>query len=138
MKKVLLLLALCWAALAQAATYKYMTFETTQGEKISFSVEGLIIDFLSENVLRISNNSISDGDGQAIRLEILDILTCMYFSNEPTAVDNVLNADAPVDVYSVTGTPMGTFDSMMDAAGHLTVGTYVITNGMQTQTIVVK
>lgn len=130
MKKVSLLLALCFVMVAQATTYKYLTLENMQGNIISLSVEGLTLNF-DENTLGISNNECS------IRLQITD-LASMYFSGEVTAVDNVLNTDAPIDVYSLVGTSLGKYGSMMEAAEHLKAGTYVITNGVQSQTIVVQ
>ena len=130
MKKVLLLLALCSAMLAQATTYKYLTFENTQGHKISLSVEGLTLDFC-ENIVRISNNE------HTIGLEIAD-LAYMYFSGEVTAVDNVLNTDAPIDIYTVMGVSLGGYSSLTEAIDNVLAGTYVITNGYQSQTIVVK
>lgn len=130
MKKVSLLLALCFVMVVQATTYKYLTLENMQGNIISLSVEGLTLNF-DENTLRISNNECS------IRLQITD-LASMYFSGEVTAVDNVLNTDAPIDVYSLVGASLGKYGSMMEAAEHLKAGTYVITNGVQSQTIVVQ
>jgi hypothetical protein len=64
----------------------------------------------------------------------------MQFSADKnaTGVEDVLNADTPLQFYSVTGTLMGTYTSMVDAAKCLTPGTYVISGGSQTQTVVIK
>ena len=55
-----------------------------------------------------------------------------------TALENVLDADAPVELYSVAGASLGKYGSMVEAMKHLNPGTYVMTNGSQSQTIVVK
>lgn len=64
----------------------------------------------------------------------------MQFSNENIATDleDVLNADAPMQVFSLSGTSLGVYGSLMEAAQTLNAGTYVISNGSITQTIVVK
>jgi hypothetical protein len=43
-----------------------------------------------------------------------------------------------VQVYSVIGTLMGTYNSVVDAAKCLNAGTYVMASGNQTQTVVIK
>ena len=46
--------------------------------------------------------------------------------------------DAPVDVYNVLGSLLGRYESMLVAAKSLPAGTYVISNGIQSQTIVIQ
>ena len=63
----------------------------------------------------------------------------MQFSVDKTitSVEDVLNADAPVQVYSVTGVLLGTYASLLEAGKSLQAGSYVISNGNQSQTIVI-
>ena len=76
----------------------------------------------------------SDGN---VRFALTELAT-MQFSNDPMAIDQILEADQPVQVFSLTGTLLGTFPSLLEAAGQLSAGAYVVSNGSVTQKIVVK
>ena len=71
---------------------------------------------------------------------LLTDLATMQFSIDrvATSVESILNADAPVHVYSVAGASMGTYGSMLEAAKCLNAGVYVISNGSVKQTVVIK
>ena len=70
MKKILWLLTMMVGTLtAQAGEYTYLTFETTDGAKVSVSVEGL--------TLTISGTTLTAGS----QTFILSNLSKMYFSN---------------------------------------------------------
>jgi hypothetical protein len=62
----------------------------------------------------------------------------MQFSNDPTAIENVLDGDKPLDVFTPLGLKIGRYDNLLQAAGSLPAGAYVISNGRVTQKIVVK
>lgn len=96
MKKFLLLLtALAGGATAQAEDYAYLTFETTDGEKISVPLESL--------TLSINGSTLTAGT-QTFTLENL---SKMYFSStdEATAIKEVSKADIDVatDIYDLQG-----------------------------------
>ena len=132
MKKVFLLLAVCTAMMAHANTYQYLVFTNTEGTNTAFSVNNLTLNVDGSN-LQVTN---SDGTVNVL----LTALKSMQFSENSiiSAVENVLNADAAVQVYSVSGSLLGSYASLMEAAQTLDAGTYVISNGSVTQTIVVK
>jgi hypothetical protein len=132
MKKVFLLLAVCTAMMAHASTYNFLVFTNTEGTKTVFSVANLWLN-VDGSDLQVTN-----ADGTVSIL--LTALKSMQFSEDSiiSAVENVLNADAAVQVYSVSGSLLGSYGSLMEAAQTLDAGAYVISNGSVTQTIVVK
>ena len=132
MKKVFLLLAVCLAMMTHASTYNYLVFTNTEGTNTVFSVENLWLN-VDGSELQVTN-----ADGMVSIL--LTALKSMQFSEDSiiSAVENVLNADAAVQVYSVSGSLLGSYGSLMEAAQTLDAGAYVISNGSVTQTIVVK
>lgn len=132
MKRIFLLLALFFAIALQASTYKYLTFTNTSGQIISFTVENLHLEILNDTQLHISNNDCS------LSLRLIDLSSMQFTENGTTALDNVLNADAPIQVFTLTGASLGTFKSLIHAGMSLSSGTYVISNGNVSQTIIVK
>ena len=53
-------------------------------------------------------------------------------------LDNILDANEPIEVYSILGVKIGHYNSLPQAAGVLGKGSYVITNGKNSQTIVLQ
>ena len=132
MKKVSLLFALGFEMMAYASTYNYLVFTNQNGTTTAFSVNNLTLK-VNGNELSVTNN-----DG-TVNL-VLTNLVSMQFSKDKTitSLENVINADEIVQVYSVTGASLGTYNSMVEAAKKLSVGTYILSNGKLSQTIVVK
>lgn len=132
MKKVFLLLSVCCAIFAHASTYNFLVFTSTEGTKTAFGVKNLTLNVVGDTL------QVTNAEG-TVNL-ILAGLASMQFSNENIATDleDVLNADAPMQVFSLSGTSLGVYGSLMEAAQTLNAGAYVISNGSVTQTIVVK
>ena len=129
---VMLCVVAVLAIAANAGTYKYLEFTNISGTKTVFNVANLTIQ-VSGNDLQVTN---SDG---TVDLTLLE-LASMQFSttNTPTAVDNILNADAEIHVSTIIGASLGTYSSLVEACQSLSAGIYVISNGTQSQSIVVK
>ena len=116
---------------AYASSYNYLVFTNTAGTTTAFSVNNLTLT-VNGTELQITN---ANGTVQIT----LTALKSMQFSTDgTTALENMLNADAPVQVFSISGSSIGTYTSLLDAAQNLNAGTYVITNGSASQTIIVK
>lgn len=132
MKKVFLLLAVCTTMMAHASTYNFLVFTNTEGTNTIFNVKDLTLKVEGSDLL------ITNAEGTVSML--LTAMKSMQFSEDGTvsAVENILNADTPVQVFSVSGTSLGVYSSLMEAAQTLNAGAYVISNGSVTQTIVVK
>ena len=129
---VMLCVVAVLAIAANAGTYKYLEFTNISGTKTVFDVANLTIN-VSGNDLQVTN---SDG---TVDLALVDLASMQFLTtNTPTAVDNILNADAEIHVSTITGASLGTYSSLMEAAKNLQSGTYVISNGTQSQSIVVK
>ena len=132
MKNLFLLLALSIAMLSHASTYSYLVFTNQSGTSTAFKVTNLTLK-VNGTDLQVTN------DAGTVSM-VLTELASMQFSVDQTvtSVENVLNADAPVQVYSVTGASIGTYCSMVEAAKGLNAGTYVISSGNQSLTVVIK
>ena len=131
MKKVLLLLFTLCAIAAQANTYQYLVFTNTACHTTALSVNNLTLQ-VKGNELHATNN-----DG-TVNFTLTELQTMQFSVDGTTNVENVLNADAPVEVFSLTGATIGTYTSLIDAAQQLNAGTYVISNGKTSQTIQIK
>ena len=132
MKNLFLLLALGLAMMAHADTYNYLVFTNQAGSTTAFAVNNLTLK-VNGSDLQVTN------DEGTVNLVLTELLS-MQFSIDQTAtgVEGILNADAPVQVYSVTGASIGTYCSMVEAAKSLNAGTYVISSGNQSLTVVIK
>lgn len=132
MKKVFLLLAVCTAMMTYANTYQYLVFTNTEGTNTVFNVKNLTLNVEGSDLL------ITNAEGTVSML--LTAMKSMQFSEDGTvsAVENILNSDTPVQVFSVSGTSLGVYSSLMEAAQTLKAGAYVISNGSVTQTVVIK
>ena len=133
MRKTLLTVILTLSAIfAQAGEYGYLLFTNAQGTNTFFTVNNLTMT-VSGSELQVTND-----DGTT--LFILTDLVSMQFSKEGQAegIENVLDADAPVEVFTPLGVRIGRFDNLLQAAGALDKGAYVITNGKNAQTIILQ
>ena len=133
MRKVLVLFMAVCAVIAHAATYSYLVFTNTGGTTTGFDVSNLTLT-VSGSDLQVKNNE------GTVNLVLTD-LASMQFSTSAdsiTAIANVFDADQPVQVFSISGSSLGSFGSLMEAAQQLNTGAYVISNGKKSQTIVVK
>jgi len=131
MRKIVLLLAVAWCTwAAQAGEFAYLVFTNTSGSATVLGVSNLRMS-IEGTSLQVTN------DEGTVNM-VLTELASMQFSNDPAAIDNVLNGDETVQVFSVSGMSLGTFGSMIEAAQQLNAGVYVISNGKNTQTIVLQ
>lgn len=133
MRKTLftLVFTLC-ALMVQAGEYGYLLFTNTQGTNTFFTVNNLTMA-INGSELQVTND-----DGTV--LFILTDLASMQFSKEGQAegIENVLDADAQIEVFTPLGLRLGRFDNLLQAAGALDKGAYVITNGKNAQTIILQ
>ena len=110
-----------------------MVFTNTAGTTTVMRVHSLTIT-VSGTQLQVTNADTSASF-------LLTELSNMQFSTNgdtATALSNVLNADKPVELYTLTGMRLGRFDNLIQAARTLSTGTYLVTDGTNTQKIVVK
>ena len=134
MKRNLIFFAfLVSSLLAQAGEYAFLIFVNQSGDTTKLKVENLTMS------VNASALSVTNAEGTVnLDLADLDYMQFMTADGQTSALDNVLDADAPIDVYSVLGTNVGHFDNLMQAAAALSAGVYVISNGQQSQKIVLQ
>lgn len=135
MKKYLLILfvSLMASLAVQAGEYGYLVFTSTAGVNTAMKIGNLSLS-VNGSQLQVMN---VDG---SVNFALTD-LQSMHFDvsgDFDTALDNVLNADQPLQVFTLTGTSLGTFDNLMTATQQLGKGVYVISNGGNAQTIVIQ
>ena len=125
MRKFILMILLVCAGMVQAGEYAYLVFVNQQNDTTALSV--------TDMTLRVQDNSLSVTNADGTVSFTLTDLQFMQFMTEDgqmaMRLDNVLDANAPIDVYTILGVKVGHFSSLLEAAGVLGKGSYVITNG---------
>lgn len=124
MRKLILIFLLVCAGMVQAGEYAYLVFTNTAGTQTALTVTNLTITVNGAQL------DVTNDDG-TVNFSLTE-LAAMQFRTETgdlAAVDNVLDGDAPVRVFSILGTSLGEFDNLVQAASSLTHGVYIITDG---------
>ncbi len=134
MKRSLFVIAamLC-AFFAQAADYPYLVFTNTAGTTTVMSVSSLTMT-VSGTSLQVTN---TDGTTSFT----LTGLANMQFSKDGStvsAIENVIDAGAAVEVFSMTGISLGHYNTLLEAVSATGTGAYVVKQGANTQTMVIK
>lgn len=132
-KLVLLLLAICLVNCVRAYDYPYLTFQTSDGSRMSLSATSLVMS-VGEGNLIVTNSDLS-------QIFVLSNLTKMYFSTsaETTGVNSVENeVGGEVEVFTLSGLSVGRFSGMKDAQMHLPRGIYVVKSSQGVHKIAVK
>lgn len=135
MKKIgLFLVTVFCAVMAQAADYSYLVFVNQSNDTTVLSV--------SDMTLKVNENSLTVTNAEGTVNFTLTDLQFMQFMTEDgqmaLRLDNILDANEPIDVYSILGVKVGHYSNLLEAAGVLGKGSYVITNGKNSQTIVLQ
>ena len=133
MKKILVLaVTVVCAVMAQAADYPYLVFTNTAGTTTSLSVSNM--------TLTVNGSELTVTNAEGTQAFTLTDLAAMQFSQDGsvTAIENVIDGEKAVDVYSVTGVGLGSYGSLYEAAGVLPTGAYVMRQGGKSQTVVVR
>ncbi len=134
MKRSLFILAVVLCAVtAQAADYPYLVFTNTGGTSTVLSV--------SDMTLAVSGSSLQVTNTDGTSSFTLTGLANMQFSKDGStvsAIENVIDAGAAVEVFSMTGISLGHYNTLLEAVSAAGTGAYVIKQGANTQTMVVK
>ncbi len=135
MKKIFALaVTVVCAVMAQAGEYAYLVFVNQSNDTTALSVTGMTLK-INENSLTVTN---AEG---TVNFTLTDLQFMQFMTEDgqmAQRIDNVLDANAPIDVYTILGVKVGHYNSLPQAAGVLGKGSYVITNGKNSQTIVVR
>ena len=118
----------------QAGEYAYLVFVNQNNDTTALSV--------TDMTLSVNGNSLTVTNAGGSVNFILTDLQFMQFMTEDgqlaEKLDNVLDANAPIDVYTILGVKVGHYNSLPQAAGVLGKGSYVISNGKNSQTIILQ
>jgi hypothetical protein len=113
-----------------ADDYPYLIFETTDGSRTPVEVESLTIQIVDGNLV---------ADGKTFSLTSL---SKMFFANTPDAtsgIEDLRSADSgAVEVYSLNGMSLGSYNNVSEAKQSLQRGIYVIKSGSKTFKVAVK
>lgn len=117
---------------AQAYDYGYLTIETADGTTTSLAVEQLKLTFADGQLVA------TNGDGS--QTFTLAQLAKMYFSTNGTnGISQTVSDDTQsVEVFTVGGLSLGTFDTLSAAKSTLGTGLYIIKKDNKTIKIAVK
>lgn len=134
MKKIaLFIVSVVYAFVLQAADYPYLVFTNTAGSTTLLSVSNMTLNAIGTTL------DVSNADGTT-SFTLTDLAN-MQFSKDGstvTAVENVLDADKAIEVFSLSGMRLGSYENLMKAVTTLKSGVYVISDGKNSQKVVVK
>ncbi|MBQ7210674.1 MAG: hypothetical protein IJS05_07270 [Paludibacteraceae bacterium] len=134
MKKISLFVVMVVCALvARATDYPYLVFTNTAGTTTLLSVSNMTLNAIGTTL------DVSNADGTT-SFTLTDLAN-MQFSKDGstvTALENVLDADKAVEVFSLSGMRLGSYENLMKAVTTLKSGVYVISDGKYSQKVVVK
>jgi len=135
MKKWILCLMAVVAIQVLAAdfTYKYLVVKGSDGMQTSLASEGLKLTFDDGQLLAVNDNG--------SKTFTLTDLASMHFSEtgSTTGIDKQLTADSQeLNVYTLSGMYVGTFDSMSNLKSQLQSGVYVVKQNKKSTKIIVK
>lgn len=121
MKKVFfsLIFLLFLAAFGRAESQLYLVFETTNGSKIPFNAQNLIMN-VNGTVLDVTN------DETSAKLTLSE-LTKMYFSTDISAINSpeISPKSESVEIFSLSGISLGKHSSSEEAKKALSTGVYI-------------
>ena len=135
MKKILVLVvAVVCAVMAQAADYPYLVFVNQSNDTTALSV--------TDMTLKVNDNSLTVTNAEGtVNFTLTDLQFMQFMTADgqmALRLDNILDANEPIDVYSILGVKVGHYNSLLEAAGVLGKGSYVVTNGKNSQTIILQ
>ena len=132
MRKIIIMALLVCAGMVQAGEYAYLVFTNTEGTKTALSVTDL--------TMTVNGTQLDVTNAEGTVNFTLTELASMEFSetNVVTALENVLDGDKPVQVYSINGASLGSFSSLVQAVQQLDRGAYVMVQNGKSQKLVVK
>lgn len=135
MRKIGMVLAmLVCAVMAQAGEYAYLVFVNQNNDTTALSVTDMTLK-VQENSLTVTNAA------GTVNFTLTDLQFMQFMTEDgqmALSIDNMLDTNAPIEVYTILGVKVGHFNSLLDAARVLGKGSYVISNGKKSQTIVLQ
>ncbi len=116
-----------------AYDYPYLMVETADGEVKILSVESLVLTF--------GDGKLTAVNAEGTQALVLTDLSKMYFSSTPSGIDTADTTSEErqaVDIYSINGVKMGTFESVTQAQQELGNGIYIVKSKNKNYKITIK
>lgn len=128
----MVLAMLVCAMMAQAGEYGYLLFTNTSGTTTALTVNNLSAT-VNGTELEVTN------DDGTVQFALTDLASMQFSTTDViTALENVLNGDAPVQVFGINGMSLCTYDNMIQATQQLGKGSYVMVQSGKSQKLVVR
>ena len=132
MKKMFLMALLVCAGMVQAGEYAYLVFTNATGTKTALSVENLTLKVNGTQL------DVTNAEG-TVNFALTELASMEFSATDPTtALENVLDGDKPVQVYSINGMSLGSFSSLVQAVQQLDKGVYIMVQSGKSQKLIVK
>ena len=131
MRKLILMFLLVCAGMVQAGEYAYLVFTNTEGTQTALSVTDLTMTVNGDQL------DVTNAEG-TVNFSLTELASMEFSANGLTALENVLDGDKPVQVYSINGMTLGSFSSLVQAVQQLDRGAYVMVQNGKSQKLVVK
>ncbi len=135
MKRILLVASLIvgiGSVQADEYQYPYLVLQTSDGSSKALSVESL--------TLTVSDGQLIATNSAGTQTFTLSELSSMRFSESATAVTEieVETAEETVEVFSLAGVAMGSYDNLQSAEQALPAGIYIVKSNQKTSKIALK
>lgn len=115
---------------SNAANYDYLTFQNTDGNQVSMSVNGL--------KMQIADGNLVATNGEGTMTFALSNLSKMLFTETSGIADNIISDSKAVTVYNLSGVKIGEYQNVASAQKALDKGVYVVKENDKTYKMTVK
>ena len=130
-KKAIITAAIVVAIKVQAYDFPFLVFQTNGGETTSVSVESLTIKYVDGQLVA------TNGDGN-VSFALTDMSKMFFTKDETTGIDRAENDTKQMEVFTLDGIRMGSFESMDKVKGCLKSGIYIVKTSNRTFKTAVK
>ncbi|MGN0069836.1 MAG: hypothetical protein ACI4UC_05460 [Alloprevotella sp.] len=110
--------------------YGFLTVQKSDGSQMSFVADGLTITFADGQFKAVA-------DGKETQLALSE-LQKMFFSESSTGIESIVQSDAAVELFTLSGVRIGRFSSAASLPSNLEKGVYVVKTNGKTSKIAVK
>lgn len=130
-KTAIITAAIAVAVEAQAYDFPFLIFQTNSGETTTVSVESLTIKYVDGQLVA------TNADGN-VSFALADMSKMFFAKDETTNIDNAENCTERLEVFTLDGIRMGSFESMDRVKERLKTGIYIVKTSKRTFKTAVK
>ena len=130
-KTAIITAAIAVAVEAQAYDFPFLIFQTNSGETTTVSVESLTIKSVDGQLVA------TNADGN-VSFALADMSKMFFAKDETTNIDNAENGTERMEVFTLDGIRIGSFESMDRVKERLKTGIYIVKTSKRTFKTAVK